>query len=49
MPTPLTWNFGLVWNSSTSGAVWNGVANPTNPPHTMPNDNRISAEPRRGG
>ena len=27
MPTPLTWNSGLVWNSSTPGAVWNGVAN----------------------
>ena len=44
MPTPLTWNSGLMWNPSTPGAVWNGVANPTNPPNNMPNDNRISAE-----
>ena len=44
MPTPLTWNSGLVWNASTPGAVWNGVASNPNPPATMPNDNRISAE-----
>jgi hypothetical protein len=44
MPEPLTWNSGVVWNSSTPGALWNGTANPTNPTNTMPNDNRISAE-----
>lgn len=25
MPQPLTWNSGLVWNSSAPGAVWNGT------------------------
>ncbi len=41
MPQSLTWNSGLAWN--TPGATWNGTVNP-NPPNTMPNDNRISAE-----
>jgi len=27
MPEPLTWNSGVVWNSSTPGALWNGTAN----------------------
>jgi hypothetical protein len=43
MPQPLTWNSGLVWNSSTPGVLWNGTGNPSNPNNTMPNDNRISA------
>jgi hypothetical protein len=27
MPQSLTWNSGMVWNSSTPGALWNGTAN----------------------
>jgi hypothetical protein len=41
MPQSLTWNSGLAWN--TPGATWNGTVNP-NPPNSMPNDNRVSAE-----
>ena len=44
MPVPLTWNSGLVWNSSTPGVLWNGSASSNNPSHPMPNDNRISAD-----
>lgn len=40
MPQPLTWSSSLLWN--TPGATWNGFA--ANPPTTMPDDNRISAE-----
>lgn len=39
MPTALTWNAAWSWNQP--GLSWNGVA--PNPPHTMPNDNRVSA------
>ena len=31
MPTPLTWSSGLVWNSSTPGALWNGTVNSSQP------------------
>jgi hypothetical protein len=40
MPQPLTWSSGLVWNAPS--AVWNGFAVPATP-HTMTNDNKISA------
>lgn len=44
MPTPLTWDSNLAWDSTQPGVAWDAMAPTTSPNTTMASDNRISLE-----